>query len=113
VKSFYVTYDSHGKGSFIVHKPTGIDIHFFMHADGRHYHNTNNRQLTMVSTVKSESEGFSKRQLEQAKTAHDFQAKVGHPSPSDLKAIIQSNLIINCPVTTDGIDRAEKIYGPK
>jgi hypothetical protein len=83
-----------------------------MHADGLHYHNTNNRQLTMVSTVKSESKGFSIRQLEQAKTARDFQAKVGHPSTSDLKAFIQSNLIDNCAVTTDDIYHAEKIYGP-
>jgi hypothetical protein len=93
----HVTYDSHGEGSFQVHKPNGIDIHFRMHADGLHYHVTNNRELTMVSTVKSESEGFSKRQLEQAKAARDFQAKVGHPSTQDLKAIIQNNLIVNCP----------------
>jgi hypothetical protein len=108
-EKFHVTYD---EGSFQVHKPNGIDIHFRMHADGLHYHDTNNRELTMVSTVKSESEGFSKRQLEQAKTARDLQAKVGNPSIQDLKAIIQSNLIVNCPITAEDIDRAEKIYGP-
>jgi hypothetical protein len=60
----HVTYDSHKEGSFIVHKPNGINIHFDMHAGGLHYHDTNNCQLTMVSTVKSESVGFSKTQLE-------------------------------------------------
>ena len=45
-----------------------------MHANGLHYHDTNNRQLTMVSTVKEESKGFSKRQIEQAETARAFQA---------------------------------------
>jgi hypothetical protein len=109
---FHVTYNSHGKGSFIVHKPNGIDVHFQMHADGLHYHDTNHRELTMVSTVKAKSEGFSKKQLEQGKTARDFQAKVGHPSTQDLKAIIQSNLIVNCPITTEDIDHAEKINGP-
>jgi hypothetical protein len=111
-EKFHVTYDSHGEGSFIVHKPNGIDIHFVMHAGGFHYHDTNNRQLMMVSTIKSESVGFSKTQLEHAKTFRDFQATVGHPSTWDVKAIIQSNLIVNCLVTTDDIDRAEKIYGP-
>jgi hypothetical protein len=30
------TYDSQGEGSFIVHKPNGIDVHFTTHADGLH-----------------------------------------------------------------------------
>ena len=110
---FHVTYDSrNGEGAFVVHKPSGIDVHFIMHADGLHYHDTHNRQLTMVSTVKEESEGFSTRQIEQAKIAREFQAKVGHPSTQDLKSIVKSNLIVNCPVTAEDIDRAEKIYGP-
>jgi hypothetical protein len=109
---FHVTYDSQGNSAFIVHKPNGIDVHFIMHTDGLHYHDTKNRQLTMVSTVESESQGYSKRQIEQAKTARDFQAKVGHPSTQDLKSIVKSNLIVNCPVTAEDIDRAEKIYGP-
>ena len=111
-KKFRVTYDSQGKGAFIVHKPNGINVHFVSHKDGLHYHNTHDRQLTMVTTVANESEGFSKRQIEHAKIAREFQAKVGHPSTSDLKRIIQSNQIVNCPVTTDDINRANKIFGP-
>jgi hypothetical protein len=68
--------------------------------------------MPMVSTVKEQSEGFSKRQIEQAKTTRDFQAKVGHPSTQDMKSIVKSNLIVNCPVTAEDIDRTEKIYGP-
>ena len=111
----HVTYDSpNGEGAFIMHKePSGIDIHFVMPAnDGLHYHHTNNRQSPMVSTVKGESEGFCKRQIEQAKAARDFQAKVIHPSTQELKSIVKSNLIVNCLVTAEDIDRAEKIYGP-
>jgi hypothetical protein len=94
-------------------KPNGIDAHFLMHANGLHYHDTKNHELAMVSTVKQESEGFSKWQLEQSKIAGDFQAKVEFPSTQDPKTVIQSNLIVNChPVMTEDIDRAEKIYGP-
>ena len=79
-EKFRVTYESPGgESDFVVHKPNGIDIHFVMHADGLHYHDTNNRHLTMVSTVKDESEGFSARQVAQAKAAPSFQSKVGHP----------------------------------
>ena len=111
---FQVTYDSEGAGAFIVHKPNGVDIHFVAHADGLHYHDTNHRQLTMaeVSTVAQESQGFSKKQIAQAKIARDFQNKVGHPSTQDLKSVIRLNLIANCPVTTADVDRAETIFGP-
>jgi hypothetical protein len=58
---YHVTYDSLGDGPSKVHKPNGVDVHFVMHADGLHYHDTKNRQFSMpmVSTVKGESEGFS------------------------------------------------------
>jgi hypothetical protein len=87
-----------------VHKPNRIDVHFFMQADGLHHHDTNNSQLTMVSTVKEESEGFSKRQIKQAKMAREFQAKVEHPITQDLKSIVKSSLIVKCPVTAEGVD---------
>ena len=109
---FRVTYDSEGPGVFIVHKPTGPNLLFEMHRDGLHYHDTNNRQLSLVSTVSKQAEGFSKLQVLQAKKARDFQAAVGHPSTKDLKAIVQNNQIANCPVSPADIDRAETIYGP-
>jgi hypothetical protein len=113
VKSkFQVTYDSEGEGAFIIHKPDGVDVQFTAHADGLHYHDTNHHQLTMVLTVAQESEGFSKKQIAQAKTARDFQTKVGHPSTQDLKSVIKLNLIANSPVTTEDVDRAETIFGP-
>ena len=121
-EKFRVTYESPGgESDFIVHKPNGIDIHFVMHADGLHYHDTNNRHLTMVSTVKDESEGFSARQVAQAKAAPSFQSKVGHPPVEQAKAarnlqanvghprtqhpmpIIQSNFIVDCSVITEDI----------
>ena len=66
----------------------------------------------MVQTVKQQSEGYSQKQIEQVKTARDFQAKVGHPSTQDLKLIVSSNIIVNCPITVADIDRDETIYGP-
>ena len=118
VKKIYrVTYDSADNGHFVVHRPGNTDLHFVMHDDGLHYHNPcdpsqQQKQLTLVNTVKNQSEGYSQLQLDKAKAAREFQAKVGHPSTKDLKAIIQSNQIINCPITIQDIDRAEHIFGP-
>jgi hypothetical protein len=63
-KKFRVTYDSAGTGIFTVHKPNGIHTLFHMHPDGLHYHDTDNRQLSMVSTVTKQSEGYSKKQVQ-------------------------------------------------
>ena len=51
-EKFRVTYDSNRDGTFTVHKPNGVNIKFRMHRDGLHYHETVNRQVTMVQTVK-------------------------------------------------------------
>ena len=106
---FRVACDSQGSSTFIAHKPNGTNIHFIMRTKGRHCHDANNCLLTVGSTVESESQGCSKKQMEQAKNAQDFQAKVGHPSTQDLKSIVKSNLIVNCPaVMAEDINCAEK-----
>ena len=50
-EKFRVTYDSDRDGTFTVHKPNGVNTRFGMHRDGLHYHDTVNRQVTMVQTV--------------------------------------------------------------
>ena len=49
-KKYRVTYDSAKNGTFTVHKP---DSHllFVMHLDGLHYHDTKNREVTLIQTV--------------------------------------------------------------
>ena len=69
-------------------------------------------ELTLVETVADNKKGFSRRQLKDAKTASDLLAKVGHPSVKDLKNMIQSGLLKNCPVTLADVDNAITIYGP-
>ena len=113
-KQFRVTLDTEDDagGALVVHKPDGTKLLFVMHDNGLHYHHTKNRQMTLVNTVKKNAEGYSKRQVEAAKRAREFQSTVGHPSTADLKNIIKANLIANCPVSPDDVERAEKIFGP-
>ena len=111
-KIFQVTFDSDTDNAFIVHKPDGKELRFYMHRDGLYYHDPRGHQMSLVNTVKEAEEGYTKRQISQAKLAREFQAIVGNPSTNDLKAIVSANQIANCPITVDDIDRAETIYGP-
>ena len=80
-------------------------MHFVMHPNGLHYFDpSQKRELTMVQTVKDTLEGYSDIQIQKAKEAREFQVKVGHPSTRDLKNIVKTNMIANCPVTVADIE---------
>ena len=105
-----VTYNSSTGGVFTVHKP-GQLLHLVMHKYGLHYRDTRNREITLVQTVQENKEGYSQRQIQDAKKSGDLYAKVGYPSTRDFQKMISQNLILNCPVTMSDVDRADKIYG--
>ena len=109
-QKYRVTYDSSTDGVFTVHKP-GQQLHFVMHKDGLHYHDTRNREITMVQTVQENEKGYSQRQIQDAKKGCDLYAKVGYPSARDFKNIISNSLILNFPFTAINFVRADKIYG--
>ena len=75
-----------------------------------HYRNTRNHEITLVQTVQENEEGYSQRQIQDAKKAQDLYAKVGYPSTRDLQQMISQNLIMKCPVTVSDFARADKIY---
>jgi hypothetical protein len=58
----------------------------------------------MVQTVKDMLEGFSEIQIWKAKEAHELKAKVSHLSTQDLKNIIKSNMIMNCPMSVADVE---------
>ena len=110
-KKYKVTYNNM-ESIFTVHKPDGKKVHFNLHLDGLHYHDTGSHQLTLVNTVAKNELRYSKCQVEGACLACKFQSIVGFPSTCNLKAIITSNQIANCPVTVHDIEWAENIYRP-
>ena len=72
-------------------------------SDRLHYHDTGNRQLSVVTTVNQDSDGLIQRQITQYNNACAFQVTVGHPSTACLKYIIQGNIIANFPVIVQDI----------
>ena len=70
------------------------------------------QSLLFPQTVADNARFYTNRQISRAKTARDLLHATGCPSVQDLKTIIKSNSIANCPVTLDDIDIAENIFGP-
>ena len=66
----------------------------------------------LIKSVSENIEGFTKREIEAAKRAKKFYNSLGCPSIATLKNLIRMNAIKNCPITTEDISIAEKIYGP-
>jgi hypothetical protein len=109
-KKFPVKYDSSTGDRFIVSKPEK-DIIFAASPSGLYFHDTSDRAVVLVSTVKTNREGFTDREYSQAKAARRALGLVGHPSPKDFKNMVRSNMIRNCTVTATDIDNAYKIFG--
>ena len=87
-------------------------MHFIMHRDGLHYHYPSEKEISLVQTVNENESRYSARQILDAKRARELYSKVVFPSNKDFKIIIKNNMILNCPVTTNDVDRANAIYGP-
>ena len=64
----------------------------------------------VIQLVSENAEGFTRREVEAAKQAKKFYHSLGCPSIATIKNLIRMNAIRNCPVTTEDIAIAEKIY---
>ena len=84
---YRVTYDSSKNGTFTVHKPEA-QLHFVMHQERLHYHDTKHCEVKLIQNVQENEEGYSKRQIKDAQEARDLYAKVGYPSPRDIQKLI-------------------------
>ena len=73
-----------------------------------HHHST----ISFAQTVAENKTLYTKCDLQGAATARTAQATLGWPSTTKFKNIISRNLINNCPITVDDINRASHIYGP-
>ena len=110
----HVTYDSKDQdGGFKVHTSQGI-IEFMPCKSGLHYLDLKDKNevgLALVTKVRENFEGYIKKQVEGAIKACCLQAKPGHLSSKDFKAMVHANLIANCPVTTENISHAHELFG--
>jgi hypothetical protein len=104
-----VRYNSAVGDQLIVSKPNKYVI-FAASSSGLYYHDTTNRAVMLVTTVKETNEGFTDREFTRTKAARRALGLVGYPSPRDFKNMVRSNMIKNCTVTPTDIDNAHKLF---
>jgi len=73
---------------------------------------TQDSKVLFVQTVSGNNEGYTKREVTQAKEAHRAQAMMGNPREKDYKGMVSNNLIANCPITSHDVTNARTIFGP-
>ena len=88
-------------------------------SDGLYYFDTNTLKskstvtdYSFLETVKSNKEFFSSQEIQGADNARLLQRDIGWPSTEYFKQYIKKQLLNNCNVTVDDINRADIIYGP-
>ena len=99
---------------FIVHTEKG-DVEFHQDEMGLPYIDLTKSdaalflaQTCMVQTVRGNFEGYTKRQIEEAKEAWKAVAMVGHPTGREFLSMVCSNMIQNCPIRPEAVTNAFK-----
>ncbi len=57
-------------------------------------------------------EGFTKREVEEARKACEAQGMLGHPTNCDFLGMVRGGMISNCPTTANAVTNAHQIFGP-
>ena len=121
-KLYPITYKSHpddgGTAAFEVHTPRGV-VEFKPCQKGLHYLDMSvqrNKEImfaqSVVPTIRKNFEGFTKREIHRAIQARKLQSMIGSPGKADYEGMVREKLIDDCPVDTDDLKNAQKIFGP-
>ena len=66
----------------------------------------------LVQTVRSNYEGFTKKDINADKAARQLQGMISNPSEKDYGGMVSSNMIKNCPIDSTDVSNARAIFGP-
>ena len=112
---YRITYDT--LTEWQVHCSSGKTITFTLDTDtceGMSYVNLNESEaaMAMVQTVRYNYEGYTKREVKEARRARNVQAMIVHPTDEDYHTMVSHNCLRNCPVKPVHITNEDAIYGP-
>jgi hypothetical protein len=68
--------------------------------------------LSFIQTVRGNMEGYTQREVKDARAAREAQAMLGHLTDRDFLGMVRSGMILNCPVTPSAVQNANRIFGP-
>ena len=70
-----------------------------------------NGDVMILTTVSDKEKLYSRREVVQARRVRDMEARLAYVPPAELRKILNSGAIIECPITSADVQKAEKIYG--
>jgi hypothetical protein len=110
-KKHRITFDSEKENAFIVHHTDKGNMKFKCNPKGLYTFEVSDKYLQkeshLINTVKENRVRYTQRQFEQAKKVRELYHIVGTPTIEVFKTLLR-----NCPVTTEDVNIAEKIFGP-
>ena len=113
-KLHHITYDSID-GYYVVNTDKG-PVYFHKDEQGLPYiyldASVYDVAATLVQTVRSNYEGFTKKVINSAKAARKLQGMIGSPNEKDYGGMISSNMIKNCPIDSTDVSNTRAIFGP-
>jgi hypothetical protein len=115
-REYSISYDGE---DFIIHqaKHGYADMVFKPYPSGLHVYDPDDpwghASYSFIKTVEENMAMFTKHQIVNAKLACKLQAGMAYPSITDLKWVVQSNQIKDCPVTAQDVNGALKIWGQR
>ena len=130
-KGFRITYDSAVEDAFTLYRDKDV-IKFKRTPEGLYGYkpsdefledvagtkkmlppdSTRKQHCYLAATVRENLQGFNQRQIARAKRARQLMHSVGNPTVEQFKHILRQKIIKDCPVTTEDVNLAERIYGP-
>ena len=70
------------------------------------------QECHVIESVEENKEGFTQRDVNQAKHARELHTMCIKPTVQNLKHLISGNFVKNCPIMVEDVTIAEHIFGP-
>ena len=70
------------------------------------------QECHIIDSVKENMQGYTQREIQNAKKAREFYTMCMKLTVQNLKHLVNSNFIKNCPITINNINIAENVNGP-
>ena len=103
-------FDSNKKGLYLFTPDINVQrdgLTFYQDTRSDHLRN---HDTDLLATVKENAGFYTAQQRKDAKRARELYHILGTPNVPTFKSMLQMSVIKNCPVTSDHIDIAEKIF---
>ncbi|KAL7463046.1 hypothetical protein ACHAXS_003419 [Conticribra weissflogii] len=113
-KKYRIVYDTTKTGGeFVVHTPNG-EVRFKRNDLGLPYISLKESEAAacLINTIRGNTKGYTKRQVEEAREARRALAMTGGPTESEFAQMVRRNHLPNCNITPNAIKRANDIFGP-